>query len=73
MKDVSNDQAPHEANLLMLDISKAKFKLGWEPRTGIEECCKLTAEWYKKYIKENIHNLCIEQINNFIRFSVKNT
>ena len=30
LKDMSDPNAVHEANLLMLDISKAKFKLGWE-------------------------------------------
>ncbi len=66
LKDVSNPNALHEANILTLDISKAKFQLGWEPRTNIEQCCQLTAEWYKRYKKENVYNLCVEQINTFI-------
>ncbi|MFC2440056.1 MAG: CDP-glucose 4,6-dehydratase [Segatella maculosa] len=66
LKDVSNDQAPHEANLLMLDISKAKFKLGWEPRTGIEECCKLTAGWYTDYLCGDVYDLDLREIGHFI-------
>ena len=66
LKDVSNPNALHEANLLMLDISKAKFQLGWDPRTNIVQCCEFTADWYKRYRGENVYNLCIEQIEKFI-------
>lgn len=66
LKDVSDPNALHEANLLMLDINKAKFQLGWEPRTNIEQCCKLTADWYKRYQSENVYKLCVEQIKTFI-------
>ena len=66
LKDVSDPNALHEANLLMLDISKAKFQLGWEPRTNIEQCCQLTADWYKHYQEEDVYNLCVEQINTFL-------
>lgn len=66
LKDVSDPNALHEANLLMLDISKAKFQLCWEPRTNIEQCCQLTADWYKRYLQDDVYNLCVEQINTFL-------
>ena len=66
LRDVSDPKALHEANLLILDITKAKFKLGWEPRTNIEDCCDLTADWYKRYLKEDVYNLDVEQIDKFI-------
>jgi len=66
LKDVSHPNALHEANLLMLDISKAKFQLGWEPRTNINQCCQLTADWYKRYENEDVYQLCVEQINIFV-------
>lgn len=66
LKDVSDPNALHEAILLMLDISKAKFLLGWEPRTDIGQCCQLVADWYKRYQQEDVYNLCVEQINTFI-------
>ena len=65
LRDVSDSNALHEANLLMLDISKAKFQLEWEPRTNIEQCCELTADWYKRYRNEDVYNLCVEQISSF--------
>ena len=66
LKNASVPDAPHEANVLMLDISKAKFRLGWEPRTNIDACCRLTADWYKRYLTEDVYNLCVEQINTFL-------
>lgn len=65
LKDVSDSNALHEANFLMLDISKAKIQLGWEPRTDIEKCCQLTADWYRRYQQEDVYNLCVNQINTF--------
>lgn len=66
LKDSSDPNAMHEANLLMLDISKAKFKLGWEPRMNLNQCIKLTVDWYKKYKKEDVYSLCLEQIESYI-------
>lgn len=66
LNDISDPAALHEANLLMLDISKAKFKLGWEPRMNIDQCMNMVAEWYKKYKTENVYTLCVEQINKYL-------
>lgn len=66
LKDMSDPNAVHEANLLMLDISKAKFKLGWEPRMNIDECMALVADWYKRYKIEDVYNLCIEEIEKYL-------
>lgn len=64
--DKSNPHAVHEANLLMLDISKAKFRLGWEPKMNINECIALVADWYKRYQSEDVYCLCVEEINKYI-------
>lgn len=37
---------PHEANLLTLDCTKARIKLGWHPRLGFDGCVRWTADWY---------------------------
>lgn len=66
LKDMSDPNSLHEAKLLMLDISKAKFKLGWEPRLSIEETIDLTTDWYKEYRKTNVHELCLKQIENYL-------
>lgn len=65
LKDVSDPNALHEANLLLLDITKAKFKLGWSPRMNIDQCMTMVADWYKRYQKEDIYKLCVEEINKY--------
>jgi CDP-glucose 4,6-dehydratase len=67
LKDLSNPDEPHEAELLMLDIHKAKFILGWEPRLNIDQTVALTVEWYKRYNNENVYDLCKEQINTYLK------
>jgi CDP-glucose 4,6-dehydratase len=64
---MSDPNAVHEANLLLLDISKAKFRLGWEPRTNIDQCVALVADWYKRYRSEDAYQLCIEEIEKYVR------
>ena len=39
----------HEANLLMLDITKAKTVLGWKPAYSAKEAISRTVEWYKQF------------------------
>ena len=66
LKDVSDPNAPHEANLLMLDITKAKTRLGWKPRLDAKQCAILTSDWYKKYKTQDVYSLCVEEIEKFI-------
>lgn len=69
LKDLSFPDALHEAKLLMLDISKARFKLGWEPRMNIDQTVALTVEWYRRYKEKNVYNLCCGQINDYLNKS----
>ena len=65
LKDVSSPGALHEANLLMLDITKAKTRLGWKPRLSARECIALTADWYRRYRSMPVYELCLEQIRRY--------
>ncbi|UYI61994.1 MAG: CDP-glucose 4,6-dehydratase [Bacteroides ovatus] len=71
LKDLSDPNALHEAKLLMLDITKVRVKLGWEPRMNITQCIQLVADWYKRYQTENVYDLCIEQINQYLKYPLK--
>lgn len=66
LKDSSNPNAVHEAQLLMLDITKAKTRLGWKPRLNMQKCLALVADWYKHYKNEDVYKLCIEEICSFV-------
>lgn len=57
--------APHEANLLELDSTKAKSKLGWRPTLCPERMIGMTMEWYQRYRTEDVAAICAEQIDEF--------
>ena len=65
LKDSSDPNAVHEAKLLILDITKAKTKLGWKPRMNMQQCMELVADWYKRYQTEDVYQLCVEEIGKF--------
>ncbi len=67
LRDLSDPNALHEAKLLMLDISKAKFRLGWEPRMNIDQTVALTVDWYRRYTAEPVYELCTSQIREYIK------
>lgn len=68
LKDSSDSNAVHEAKLLMLDITKAKTKLGWKPRMNMQQCMELVADWYKRYQTEDVYQLCVEEIHQFTNY-----
>lgn len=67
LQDLSDPDALHEAKLLMLDISKAKFQLGWEPRMSLGKCVQLVVDWYKRYKEEDAYTLCVEHIEKYLQ------
>jgi len=46
---VETAPAPHEAQTLRLDCSKAAGRLGWRPRWTVREAVRLTARWYRGF------------------------
>ena len=58
--------APHEANLLNLDVSKARFNLGWQPCWSLEATVAKTVEWYKNYKQKNARSICLRQIEDYM-------
>lgn len=65
--DVSDPDALHESCLLMLDITKAKTRLAWKPRLNARQCAILTSDWYKRYKYENVYEICVEEIEKFLK------
>lgn len=71
-KNISEKNAPHEANFLKLDCSKIKSKLNWQPRWHIEEAIQMVVEWSKVYLKQkDINDVMLKQINSFINENEK--
>ena len=65
-KDLSDTQAVHEANLLKLNCDKAHAELNWRSKLTIDECLKMTADWYKEFYSESrsseMYKICVKQI-----------
>ncbi len=58
---------PHEANYLKLDISKARQRLSWGPRWGLDIALNKIIEWHQAWIsKEDVRSMCLDQINQYI-------
>ncbi|MBZ9624567.1 CDP-glucose 4,6-dehydratase [Clostridium sp. FP2] len=63
--DLSEKNAPHEATLLSLDCTKAKLRLGWNPKLSIEEALSYTIEWYKHFCYKDVYTMCTEQVKKY--------
>lgn len=57
----------HEANLLMLNIEKAKNTLGWIPTYTANQAIENTVEWYKNFYENNtdMYKFTIKQIKEY--------
>lgn len=60
---VDEGNHPHEAAYLKLDCSKAKMKLGWQPRWNLETAIEKIVEWTNQYrLKQNMLDVCTKQL-----------
>jgi len=65
---ISNREATHEAQLLLLDSSKAKKSLGWQSKLAIDRILRDTFIWYKKFYQgEKMVDFTNQQINSFFK------
>jgi CDP-glucose 4,6-dehydratase len=64
-KDTSNPNQLHEANLLKLDITKAKEKLQWSPKLNATSTINWTMDWYKQNISDQFA-YTLAQINQYM-------
>ncbi|MCQ2410720.1 MAG: CDP-glucose 4,6-dehydratase [Elusimicrobiaceae bacterium] len=57
----------HEANLLMLDITKAAHVLGWTPTYTAQQAIAKTVDWYKKFYEggQDMHAFTLQQIHEY--------
>ncbi len=66
-KNISENNAPHEANFLKLDCSRIKSALNWKPRWHIDDAVEKTVEWSKAYLAgQNIDHVMERQIAEYL-------
>jgi len=57
---------PHEANVLKLDISKARQRLQWAPRWSLETALKHITEWHQAWLAgDDMRAVCLNQISQY--------
>lgn len=57
---------PHEAHYLKLDCSKARMRLGWQPRWNLEKTLQSITEWVRVYRSAgDLRHCCLEQIDSY--------
>jgi len=63
---IDNDEHPHEANYLKLDISKARSRLDWHPVLRLNDGLQLIIDWCKqRQAGANMRQLTLTQIHNY--------
>lgn len=68
MEDMSGDRGFHEATLLSLDISKARYRLQWRPTLNLDETVDYTAGWYQAFVnREDLQVFSKDQIAGYTR------
>ncbi|HEX4509395.1 MAG TPA: CDP-glucose 4,6-dehydratase, partial [Burkholderiaceae bacterium] len=57
---------PHEAHFLKLDISKARARLGWQPRWNLDEALARIVRWHQSWREgAAARALCLQQIDDY--------
>lgn len=60
-KNMSESNAPHEANFLKLDCSKMKTIFGWKPKWHIDVAMEKICEWSHVYFSNGDISRCMEK------------
>ena len=63
---VDENEQPHEAQLLKLDISKASSRLAWEPKWNLTEALDNVIQWHEAWLDgSNMRCVTLNQISEY--------
>ncbi len=66
--ELDKNNNPHEAGYLKLDCSKAAIRLGWYPKSRLEQTLEGIINWYKAYLDGvDMREICLTEIVNYQR------
>jgi CDP-glucose 4,6-dehydratase len=71
--EVDASPQPHEAHFLKLDISKAKARLGWQPRWNLDRALNAIIEWHRAWLDgQDMRVTCQRQIQDYVNSAADN-
>jgi len=63
---LDSNHNPYEADFLKLDISKAKYKLGWKPTWELDHTLDKIVNWHRSWLnKEDMQTICLTEIEEY--------
>lgn len=69
---LDGNEHPHEAHYLKLDCSKARMRLGWQPRWNLVETLERIVKWHKAWITgEDMLARSRNEISEYMNTSLK--
>jgi CDP-glucose 4,6-dehydratase len=64
--EIDSGDHPHEAHYLKLDCSKARMRMGWQPRLSLDTALQAIVEWTRTYCAQSpIREICLQQISRY--------
>lgn len=64
--EIDSGDHPHEAHYLKLDCSKARMRIGWQPRWNLSHALDSIIEWVKVYqAGGDVRACCLRQIEEY--------
>jgi CDP-glucose 4,6-dehydratase len=62
----TEEEHPHEAGLLRLDITRARGELGWRPRWSLKQAMQSTVDWHRAWLGgEDMRKKSLTQIRDY--------
>jgi CDP-glucose 4,6-dehydratase len=66
--ELDQNSNPHEAAFLKLDITKAKYKLGWQPVWELSHTLEKIIGWHRAWLdKKDMQTVCLAEIKEYTR------
>lgn len=63
--ELDDNSENYDNTTKVLDITKAKYKLGWTPKWTIDKTISYTADWYKNYKTKDVYSICKNHIEKY--------
>lgn len=63
--ELDDNSENYDNTTKVLDITKAKYKLGWISKWTMDKTISYTADWYKNYKTKDVYSICKNHIEKY--------